>query len=295
MSTASNTGKGRKVLVTGGSGAVGQYVVDDLLQHGYHVGVLDLVAPQSPAVVFHPVDILDLDALTRAMAGYAAVVHVAGIAHPLNDPAKRVFDVNVNGTFNTLEAAASNGIDTVVMTSSESTLGFAFMTHAMEPLALPIDEAHPSRPQDPYGLSKVVAEQICRTYSARYRMRTVCLRAPWIWLPQAQQRPFYQGLVTEYPNWTKNLWTFVDARDVATAHRLALEVPLETLHEAFFITAAENWTGLDSRALLARFYPGIAPDAIAPELVGAGALISHAKATRLLGYRPRFGVRDILG
>lgn len=286
---------GSKVLVTGGSGAVGRYVVDELLQHGYRVGVLDLVAPERPEVGYHPVDILDLEAVARAMAGYAAVVHVAGIPHPLNDPAKRVFDVNVNGTFNTLEAAAQHGIDRVVMTSSESTLGFAFMAHAMEPLSVPIDETHPSRPQDPYGLSKVVAEQICRTYSARYRMRTVCLRAPWIWLPQPQQRPFYQGLVTDYPRWHKNLWTFVDARDVATAHRLALETPLDTLHEAFFITAAENWTGIDARELLARFYPGIAAAAIAPELVGAGPLISHAKAARLLGYRPRFGVRDILG
>lgn len=284
-----------KVLVTGGSGAVGRYVVDELLQHGYRVGVLDLVAPLPVQLVFHQADILDLDAVLRAMDGYDAVIHVAGIPHPLNDPAKRVFDVNVNGTFNTLEAAAQHGIDKVVMTSSESTLGFAFMTHVMQPVSLPIDEQHPNRPQDPYGLSKVVCEQICRSYSARYLMRTVCLRAPWIWLPQAAQRPFYQNLVTDYPSWSKNLWAFVDARDVATAHRLALESRLESLHEAFFITAAENWTGLDSRDLLARFYPDVAAKAIAPDLVGAASLISHAKARRMLGYKPRFGVRDTLG
>jgi len=281
------------VLVTGGSGAVGRYVVDELLQHGYRVGVLDLIAPQSAQLVFHEADVLDLAAVRRAMAGYDAVVHVAGIPHPLNDPAKRVFDVNVNGTFNVLEAAAAQGIRRFVMTSSESTLGFAFMTHAMAPLAVPVDEQHPSRPQDPYGLSKVVCEQICRSYSAQYQMRTVCLRAPWIWLPEEAQRAFYQSLVTDYDNWYKNLWTFVDVRDVARAHRLALESQGDTLHEAFFITAADNWTGQDSRALLARFYPGV--EAINPALVGAGSLISHAKAARLLGYAPQFGVQDILG
>jgi nucleoside-diphosphate-sugar epimerase len=283
------------VLVTGGSGAVGRYVVVELLQHGYRVGVLDRVDPQLAQVTFHEADILDLDAVTQAMAGYDAVVHVAGIPHPLNDPAKRVFDVNVNGTFNTLEAAAQHGIDKVVMTSSESTLGFAFMTHAMQPLSVPIDEQHPGRPQDPYGLSKVVCEQICKTYSARHRMRTVCLRAPWIWLPEPDQRPFYQDLVRDYGNWTRNLWTFVDARDVARAHRLALESQLETLHEAFFITAADNWTGRDSRGLLAQYYPDVDAAAIGAELQGAGSLISHGKAARLLGYRPQFGVRDILG
>ena len=94
----------RRVLVTGGSGAVGRYVVDELLQHGYELGVLDKVAPRQAQVRFHAVDILDLDAVAAAMAGYDAVVHVAGIPHPLNDPAKRVFDVNVNGTFFTNRA-----------------------------------------------------------------------------------------------------------------------------------------------------------------------------------------------
>ncbi len=285
--------KASRILVTGGSGAVGRYVVDELLQHGYRVGVLDRVAPQRDGAQFHPVDVLDLPAVTRALQGYDAVVHVAGIPHPLNDPAKQVFDVNVNGTFNVLEAAAQNGIDRFVMTSSESTLGFAFATHAMAPLYVPVDEQHPSRPQDPYGLSKVVCEQICQTYSARYRMQTVCLRAPWIWLPEASQRAFYRSLVTDFANWTKNLWAFVDARDVAMAHRLALEAELDTPHQAFFITAQDNWTGRDSRELLASHYPDVP---IAGEgLEGAQSLISHAKATRLLGYRPRHRVADTLG
>lgn len=282
-----------RVLVTGGSGAVGRYVVDELLQHGYALGVLDKVAPRQAQVRFHQVDILDLEAVAGAMAGYDAVVHVAGIPHPLADPAKRVFDVNVNGTFNTLEAAARHGIARVVMTSSESTLGFAFMTQAMAPLYAPIDELHPNRPQDPYGLSKVVCEQICQSYSARYGMVTVCLRAPWIWLPEDSQRAFYRTLVADYGNWNKNLWAFVDARDVARAHRLALEAPLATHHEAFFITAADNWTGRPSRELLAQYYPGV--DAGSPQIDAAQSLISHAKATRVLGYRPLHGVDDVLG
>ena len=116
-------------------------------------------------------------------------------------------------------------IGKVVFTSSESTMGFAFAAHRLAPLYIPVDEAHPARPQDPYGLSKVVSEQICKTYTQRYGMRTVCLRMPWVWLPDDAQRPFYRTLVNEYANWYKNIWTFVDARDVATAHRLALDHP----------------------------------------------------------------------
>lgn len=291
--TASGLLQGSKILVTGGSGAVGRYVVDELLQHGYQVGVLDLVAPRRAEPIFHQVDILDLDAVTRAMQGYDAVVHVAGIPHPLNDPAKRVFDVNVNGTFNALQAAAQLAIVRFVMTSSESTLGFAFATHEMAPLYAPVDELHPNRPQDAYGLSKVVCEQMCQSYSARYGMQTVCLRAPWIWLPEDTQRDFYRTLVLDHARWYKNLWAYVDARDVATAHRLALETPLTAQHEAFFITAQHNWTGQDSRDLLERHYAGVPIGAAGLE--GAQSLISHAKATRMLGYRPRYGVADTLG
>jgi nucleoside-diphosphate-sugar epimerase len=268
-------------------------VVDELVQHGYQVGVMDLAAPARSDVVHHAVDVLQLDAVLQAMAGYDAVMHVAGIPHPLNDPAKRVFDVNVNGTFNVLEAAAQHGIGKVVFTSSESTMGFAFATHRLAPLYIPVDEAHPARPQDPYGLSKVVCEQICKTYTERYGMRTVCLRMPWVWLPEDAQRPFYRSLVAEYRNWNKNLWTFVDARDVGTAHRLALETALESRHEAFFITGPQHWTGLDARTLMAEFWPEVTE--FAPGFAASDPLISHAKATALLGYRPRYGVADVLG
>ncbi len=281
------------ILVTGGSGLVGKYIVEELLHAGHTVGIADLVTPAQDRAQFHHADILDLDAMTSVVKGYDAVVHTAGIPHPLNDPAERVFDVNVNGTFNVLEAAARNNVRKVVFTSSESTLGFAFMSNAMEPLYAPIDELHPLRPQDPYGLSKVIAEQICRTYSARYGIRTVCLREPWIWVPEPEPVQFYKRLVKGYEEWYKNLWTYVHVQDVAAAHRLAVETDLDALHEVFFITAAENWTGLDSRELLRRFYPGVTT--IAPDLTGAAAIISHGKAARLLGYRPRFSHADLPG
>jgi UDP-glucose 4-epimerase len=243
-------------------------------------------------VFYHNADVLDLEAMTLTLKGYDAVIHAAGIPHPLNDPAERVFNVNVNGTFNVLEAAARNGIKKVVFTSSESTLGFAFMTNRMVPEYVPIDELHPTRPQDPYGLSKVIGEQICRTFSAKYGIRTVCLREPWIWVPEPEQVAFYRRLIDDYQDWHKNLWTYVHVFDVAEAHRLAVEQDLQELHEVLFITAAANWTGKDSRELLAAFYPEI--PFIAESLTGPAAIISHAKASRLLGYTPCYTLSDLM-
>lgn len=280
-----------KILVTGGSGLVGKYVVDELLQYGHEVGVLDLKQPKQN-VRFHHVDVLNLAGVTSALNGYDAVIHMAGIPHPLNNPAEKVFFLNVNGTFNVLEAAARNSIKKVIFTSSESTLGFAFMQNRMVPEYFPIDEHHPLRPQDPYGLSKVCGEQICRTYSARYGIRTICLREPWIWVPEEQEILFYEKLVAEYQQWYKNLWAYVHVVDAARAHILAVEKDLSSVHEIFFITAKENWTGVESRALIAEFYPEVVQ--FTNKFEGTASLISHEKAARLLGYTPQFSVKDIL-
>jgi UDP-glucose 4-epimerase len=279
-----------KILVTGGSGLVGKYVVDDLLKHNHNVGVMDLADPAAD-VEFHRVDVLDLEAVSRAMRGYEVVIHMAGIPHPLNNTAKEVFHLNVNGTFNVLESAAHNNVAKVILTSSESTLGFAFMEHRMVPDYFPIDEFHPLRPQDPYGLSKVVAEQMCRTYSARYGFRTVCLREPWIWVPESAPIDFYKDLVRNYKPWHKNLWTYVHVYDVATAHRLAVETDLFELHEAMFITGAKNWTERSAASLIGEYYPEVT--SIAESMSLPAPLIEHAKATRLLGYRPLYTWRDL--
>ncbi|KAF0138399.1 MAG: hypothetical protein FD122_3802, partial [Stygiobacter sp.] len=264
---------------------------DELLTHNHSVGVLDVVAPKQKEARFHKADILQLADVLAAVKGYDAIIHSAGIPHPLEDSAERVFRVNVNGTFNIFEAAAQNGIKKVVFTSSESTLGFAFMVNRMTPEYIPIDETHPTRPQDTYGLSKVVCEQICRTYSAKYGIRTVALREPWIWVPEEGTIPFYKQLVAEYENWNKNLWTYVHVFDVAQAHRLAVEKDLENQCETFFITAKENWTGKDSRELIHKFYPEVKK--FAESFSGAQAIISHNKAKQFLGYEPRFSVKDL--
>lgn len=281
-----------KILVTGGSGTVGKYIVNDLLQHGHTVAVFDRTETAA-AVPFHRGDVRRIGDLEPAMHGCDAVIHCAGIPHPLNDPPERVFDVNVNGTFAVLEAAARTGIPKVIFTSSESTLGFAFMEHRMEPLSVPIDEQHPLRPQDPYGLSKVIGEEICRSYSARYGIRTVALREPWIWVPEESMIPLYRTLISDYPSWSKNLWAYVHVLDAAQAHRLAAERDLERLHEVFFITAKENWTGKPSRELLNRHYPGTA--VFDDRWTGPASIISHDKARRLLGYSPKYSSKDLLG
>lgn len=279
-----------KLLVTGGSGLVGRYVVDELTKQ-HSVDVLDLRTPHRKDVRHLKVDVLDLPALKRCIRGYEAVIHLAGIPHPLNDPAEKVFAVNTLGTFNVLEACSNAGIGRMVFMSSESTLGFAFSTTRSTPQYLPIDEDHVLRPQDPYGLSKLACELLCRGYSDRTGMTTICLRAPWIWVPEEHERSMYKTLIAEYPKWYKNLWAFIHVNDVARAVQLSIAAQMTRKHGAFFIAAKENWTGKESKVLAQEFYPETKEHRSA--FSGPSSFISSARATSELGFRPQYSVTDV--
>ncbi len=101
--------------------------------------------------------------------------------------------------------------------------------------------------------------------------------------------PLYRSLITDYASWHRELWAFVDARDVAIAHRLALEVNLKNSHEAFYISGQHNWTGREGHALIIKFRPEVRK--ISANAAGAESLISCDKARRLLGYEPKIRVR----
>jgi len=76
------------------------------------------------------------------------------------------------------------------------------------------------------------------------------------------------------------------------ADRLAVEKDLDSLHEVFFISARENWTGIDSGSVLKTYFPEV--KSFAQDFTGAASLPSYRKAKELLGYEPRHTVRDIL-
>ncbi len=280
------------ILITGGSGLVGRYIVEELAKR-HKVGILDVQEPPNPIYKLFWVDVLNLPACAKALAGYDAIVHGAAIPYPLDHPAEKVFQVNVVGTFNLLEAASRCGVKKFVFLSSESTLGFAFSEHPIVPEYIPIDERHPVRPQDPYGLSKLLGEEMCRSYALRSGIQTVCLREPWIWVPEVQEMETYRQLREQQERWYKHLWCYVHVFDVAQAVSLALEKTLPSDYEIFFITAEENWAAVDSRSLLSRYYPTV--KTIAEDFSGPASLISCKKAKEMLQYSPRFSWRDILG
>ena len=280
-----------RILVTGGSGLVGRYVIDELAAH-HDVENIDLRKPRRPDIPFHEADLLDPAQARKLIRDFDAVVHLAGIPHPLNDPPERVFRTNTLGTFNVLDACAVNGVRKVIFMSSESVLGFAFSTTRLWPEYLQIDEQHPQRPQDPYGLSKVCSEQLCLGFSRRTGMQTTCLRPPWIWAPEPDEIVMYRQLRDDYTKWYKNVWAYIHVVDVARAVRQCVESADLPAHEAFFICAPDNWTDIESRSLAAKFFPETT--SIHPGFSGNCSFLSTERARKAFGFAPQYTWRNIL-
>jgi len=305
------------VLVTGGSGTIGSYILRELLHAGH---AATCYARKTPPLVegvsFFAGDIMDQDHLAQACRGCDAIVHLAAVPGPRRATPEQLLSINVIGTVHVLEAAVRNEIRKVVFASSGAAAGFTFAKNTMVPRYLPIDEEHPAEPQDEYGLSKLLGEITCKRYSDAYGMQTLCLRINNNWYLDregaelAVRSGWARGLTVEElwtiryrrsiedaesdwpspgpPSPRNNLWAVTDARDAAQAFRLALADD-RLRHEVFFINGDDTCSTVETRTLVARHYPGVPLKA---PLNGHASLVSHDRATRLLGYRPRYTWRQ---
>jgi nucleoside-diphosphate-sugar epimerase len=149
-----------QVLLTGGSGNLGHILVPKLLDKGDTPVIMDIRAPRDlkKGALFIEESILDRPKLTQTFRGCDCIVHIAawhGIHEDRGEKnAYDFFDLNVRGTFEVCEAAASAGIDKVIFISTTSVY----------------------RPDTLYGRSKILAELIAEDYRKHRHMNVVTLR-----------------------------------------------------------------------------------------------------------------------
>jgi nucleoside-diphosphate-sugar epimerase len=275
-----------RIAVTGAAGHVGPFVLAELLAHGHEPVAVDLRRGADGAAEWVPADVEDVDALADAFRGCHAVVHLAAVRAPGIEPPQTTFRVNAHGTICALEAAVRAGASRFVLASSDSALGFCFRTRELEPDYLPLDEDHPARPQDCYGLSKVAAEEVCRSYARLGSITTVCLRTCDVWYPAREDA---RDVIVNERREHRTLWVYVHALDVARAYRLACEADVED--ETLFVSAADTLALSPTPALLAEFYPRVP---LRAELGGNAGLVAGARARERIGFEPARSWRDDL-
>lgn len=284
-----------KVLLTGAHGKVGRAATVALMAAGHDVTACDVgrhyfdrPAPDEPA--YQQADLTDAGQAYAVVRGHDAVVHAAAIPDPTHNPPHVVFSNNLMSTFNVLEAAVAFGVQRFVNISSETVPGFFFPDRPFLPAYAPVDEDHPIAPQDPYALAKLFGEQLCDAATRRSDLRCTTLRPSHVQHPGNYERNL--GPQVRDPSvLSPNLWSYIDADDLADAIVLAVQSDLPG-HEVFYIASPDNVGGRDFAELLRTHYgdqielrPLARPD--------AGG-ISIEKARRLLGYAPTRSWRDHL-
>jgi UDP-glucose 4-epimerase len=167
-----------RILVTGATGRIGHNFVAELLMLGHEVRALVLPGdPQRGRIEKPGVEIVeglltDRASLDPAVNGVDAVYHL-GALMPQNVTADALFETNIRGTYNLLEAVAPHAghLKRFVMASTDN----VYYT-PQGALYLPIDENHPRMTSDPYGMSKVVCEDMCWNYMRQYGLKVAMPR-----------------------------------------------------------------------------------------------------------------------
>jgi nucleoside-diphosphate-sugar epimerase len=293
----------KSVVVTGGSGKAGSAIIKDLIAHGYAVMNVDLVPPREQLCHFYKADLTDAgqatDAIRRAagtidrrrspLGDAQYVVHMAGIPAPSLAPDAVTFQNNLMSTYNVFSAATLFGVKAVVWASSETVFGLPLTR--CPPVAAPLTEEHPAMPESGYALAKLQCEQMAREmHRWNPGTRFVGLRISNIFEPPDHAAiPSFSADIN-LRKW--NLWSWVDARDVAQACRLGMEVDVikagGTGADVFTVAAADTLMHQPNRELMAQAFPGVP---LAAAASGHETLLSIEKARRLLGYKPGHGWR----
>ena len=281
----------KRIIVTGGSGKAGHWIVKHLLEEGYEVVNIDTRRPAESLCRTIVADLTQLGQVVTSFSpfgtgnrtSYDGVIHMAAIPRAHEAPNDEVFRVNTLSTYNVLEACAVLGIRKAVIASSESSYGMCFSSAFFEPQYLPVDEEHPQLPEDSYGLSKIVNEATADAFHRRTGMQIISLRLGNILCPE-DHAPVIANFDRPEDR-LRNLWSYVDSRDVAIACRLGIERDGLGCHPVI-LTADDVSSNFESTELVARFLPGV-KDFRSP-IEGRQTLMSNSRAKALLGWKQQY-------
>jgi UDP-glucose 4-epimerase len=277
------------VLVTGGSGRAGRYVVRELTEAGHDVTNLDRVRPaEALPGRFILLDLVDAGEVYDAFAQIRpeGVCHVAAIPSPSGYPRQHTFANNVLSTYNVMQAAGEIGARRLIYASSEMATGW--LTTNDLPPRFPFSEEDRVDSPNAYALSKYLGEIIADSIAVRYPHMPICsLRINNIILPERYDTLQYRR--ENFPAGGGNFWSYIDVRDVATAFRAALEGD-STGHEVFLIAAADTCLDIPIREAVERHY---GPGAVfAPDHGDYDSAFDCTKIERFFGWRPQHSWRD---
>ncbi|UGV40634.1 GDP-mannose 4,6-dehydratase [Methanococcoides orientis] len=190
----------QRILITGGLGQVGSYLVDRFHEDN-EVVVLDNHSSTTQEDVPENVEVVKIDIqddVSDLVKNSDILIHTAAqisVARSMEEP---FFDAqnNVMGTLNLLEASRDADLERFVYFSSAAVYG--------NPVKVPISEEHPQDPLSPYGASKLSGEKYCLMYNRAYGLPTTCIRPFNIYSPRQDPSNPYSGVISKFMERVRN-------------------------------------------------------------------------------------------
>ena len=306
--------KNSKILVIGGAGFIGSFVVAELLKENVaEVVVYDNFARGKQEYLeeslkdkrcrIFPIggDIRETDILDTAMQGIDYVICLAAmwLLHCKDYP-RTAFEVNIAGTFNILEACVKHKIKKLVWSSSASVYGDA--------VELPMTESHPFNNKNFYGATKIAGEAMATAFNDRYGLKVIGLRYMNVYGPHQDQTAAYTGVVPIMLNKIdaneapvingdgSQAYDFIYVEDVARCNVMAL---ISDVEHGFYNVGTEVQTSIKSLCdlilklknsnLKVTYKPYSADDARA---LVQNRIGSAVKAEKELGFRYKYNLEQ---
>lgn len=289
-----------KLLITGGLGGIAREGVNDYLSRYYDLVISHHREPEEKIKYeFMKVDITNQQQVESAVKNVDIIVHLAakGAHSPLGNEEKdwrMDLSVNVTGTLNLLLAATKYRIKKFVYASSIWAYGLPM--EGTFPDYLPIDEKHPLKVKHPYGLSKVLAEDLCKGYSRTHNLPIIVFRVGGVSTKKhhSTDEESLAWLRKNFPLGRDSYYNHIDVRDVAEAVRLAIESKI-TGYEVFNLFAEDHlWWVKDNSSLVKKYFPMVKK--VKRNFLSGGnkSFFDISKIKKELGFKPRFPFKRYL-
>ena len=290
------------VLVTGSSGHLGEALVHTLQAQQRKVVGIDV----RPGAFTHRVgSITDRVFISGCMKGIEAVLHAATLHKPhiATHSRQDFIDVNITGTLNLLEEAASGNVATFVYTSTTSVFGDALAPPPGEPAAWVTENVIPV-PKNIYGVTKAAAEDLCQIFARNHALRTIVLRTSRFFPEEDDARNVREAYADANAKTNEFLYRRVDIEDVVSAHLLAADRAPSAGFAKYIISATTPFSRHDvadlrNRAtqVVRRYVPEYEQEyarrswTMVPDI---DRVYANDKARAELGWQPRHDFRALI-
>ena len=273
----------KKVVITGAKGGTGVSIVKLFRKAGYCAHGVDLKPCGHKEENYCQLDLENGAGVHDVFAGAIAVVHFGSFPTDEWTTWEAAYRNLALGGFNVLQAAKNLGIKRVVLAGSP----MIYAPYSKQDY-LPIDEDSKQGPSSIYGAAKQNSEALAQNYSRWCGMAVASLRP---------QRIVYEGSYEwRFRKYTQddsaaadNLWSYIDARDVATACLAWVESDRHGF-EVFNVAADDVCVATPTRELLRQYYPEVQ---LRGDLASNAGLVNCHKLKTMLGWRPQYDWRDI--